>query len=62
MSKPWFHKISMEGEPTPLRETIGKILSKDVTPQVHVKLGNETADKIDVAITNLSDAVGGARL
>jgi hypothetical protein len=31
MSKPWFRKISMEGEPTPLRETIGKILNKDIT-------------------------------
>ncbi|KXN87388.1 Cystathionine beta-synthase [Leucoagaricus sp. SymC.cos] len=29
MSKPWFLKIALEGEPTPLRETIGKILGKD---------------------------------
>ncbi|KAJ3572679.1 hypothetical protein NP233_g2927 [Leucocoprinus birnbaumii] len=30
MSKPWFLKIAMESEPTPLREIIGKILQKEV--------------------------------
>ncbi|KAF5362564.1 hypothetical protein D9756_002375 [Leucocoprinus leucothites] len=32
MSKPWFLKLAMENESTPLRETIGKILGKKEAP------------------------------
>ncbi|KAF9454348.1 pyridoxal phosphate-dependent enzyme, beta subunit [Macrolepiota fuliginosa MF-IS2] len=33
MSKPWFLKIALEGEASPLRNTIGKILGKDTSEE-----------------------------
>lgn len=34
MSKPWFLKIALEGEPSPLRGMIDRVLDKDASTSV----------------------------
>jgi hypothetical protein len=57
MSKPWFLKIALEGEPTPLRQMIGKILEKDAKAaiQAHVDQETKSVDEGIVAITRATE-------